>query len=312
MRSGRRRHPVGLVNDGNIAEPGTGCFAAEVGNRNNWDEIALQILNGPGAMDPDIDVMLGGGERTLSRPGLGCATAPRRGASFKMASRPSRSIADQTRTSPTATSSSRPGIGATSSFGPGVSSSSSSPRSRRTRPSSRRADAQKKPYLLVAEPESNDNFGNTNNGVGMLAALRVADEMIGLALEAAEARGRRSCFGNRFPTTVLTAADSDASGMQVRSVDPTGLVSQSRWGERPVRSAERGQPARRGPRPVVAVVHRPARPVRHGFELCRAGSTTPTSIDSCTRASSGGSCRPDHHRPHPLSEPSEEQLRLKR
>ena len=57
-------HPIGVVNDGDAAEPGTGAFLAEVDLRENANEIARQILKGrPGANDPDPTVVLGGGER---------------------------------------------------------------------------------------------------------------------------------------------------------------------------------------------------------------------------------------------------------
>jgi alkaline phosphatase len=57
-------YPVGVVNDGDAAEPGTGAFLAEVDSRDEANEIARQILKGrPGADDPDPVVVLGGGER---------------------------------------------------------------------------------------------------------------------------------------------------------------------------------------------------------------------------------------------------------
>ena len=55
--------PVGLVNDGHIAEPGTGAFLAEVGNRDDWQEITRQMIQGrPGVRDTPPWVILGGGE----------------------------------------------------------------------------------------------------------------------------------------------------------------------------------------------------------------------------------------------------------
>jgi alkaline phosphatase len=55
--------PVGIVNDGHIAEPGTGAFLAEVGNRDNWQEITRQIIMGrPGMQDTAPWVIMGGGE----------------------------------------------------------------------------------------------------------------------------------------------------------------------------------------------------------------------------------------------------------
>ena len=57
-------HPVGVVNDGDAGEPGTGAYLAEVELRYNATEIARQIIEGrPGADDPPPTVVLGGGER---------------------------------------------------------------------------------------------------------------------------------------------------------------------------------------------------------------------------------------------------------
>jgi alkaline phosphatase len=57
-------HPVGIVNDGDLPEPGTGAFLAEVGDRNLSNDIAAQMLDGrPGFEgEPRPVVMLGGGE----------------------------------------------------------------------------------------------------------------------------------------------------------------------------------------------------------------------------------------------------------
>jgi alkaline phosphatase len=55
--------PVGVVNDGHIGEPGTGCFLSEVGNRNDWQEITRQMIQGrPGFRDTPPWVIMGGGE----------------------------------------------------------------------------------------------------------------------------------------------------------------------------------------------------------------------------------------------------------
>lgn len=60
--------------------------------------------------------------------------------------------------------------------------------------------------LTVLEEEGTDNFGNINNASGMLEALRRTDAAYGVALD----------FVERFPNTlVVTAADSDAGGLQI-------------------------------------------------------------------------------------------------
>ena len=56
-------------------------------------------------------------------------------------------------------------------------------------------------FLLIVEEEGTDNFGNWNNAVGMIEALRRADEGLGVAL----------AFVEKHPDTLLlSCADSDA------------------------------------------------------------------------------------------------------
>jgi glycerophosphoryl diester phosphodiesterase len=69
--------------------------------------------------------------------------------------------------------------------------------------------------MMVVEEEGTDNFGNVNNAAGTLEALRRADASIGVALG----------FVDRNPNTLLvTAADSDAGGLQVREVSQTATT----------------------------------------------------------------------------------------
>jgi alkaline phosphatase len=59
-------HPVGLVNDGDLAEPGTGAFLAEANSRYDQEDIAEQLVFGrDGSDDPAPAVILGGGERFM-------------------------------------------------------------------------------------------------------------------------------------------------------------------------------------------------------------------------------------------------------
>lgn len=76
--------------------------------------------------------------------------------------------------------------------------------------------------ITILEEEGTDNFGNNNNTVGFLEAMRRTDAAIGVALD----------FIGRYPNTLmLTAADSDAGGLQVldRSSTATtvGTVNQN-------------------------------------------------------------------------------------
>ena len=62
-------------------------------------------------------------------------------------------------------------------------------------------------FMLVLEEEATDNFGNNNNAAGTIEAALRADEAIGLALDFVD-----NVDSN---TLVLTAADSDAGGLEV-------------------------------------------------------------------------------------------------
>ncbi len=60
---------------------------------------------------------------------------------------------------------------------------------------------------FVVEEEGSDNFGNNNNASGTLEGTRRGDAAIGVALE----------FHEKYENTlIITAADSDAGGLQVR------------------------------------------------------------------------------------------------
>lgn len=74
--------------------------------------------------------------------------------------------------------------------------------------------------IAIVEEEGTDNFGNNNNAAGTLEALRRADAAIGVALD----------FIDRYENTLLvTAADSDAGGLQVRDpldpAEPVGTIN---------------------------------------------------------------------------------------
>ncbi|MBG0742422.1 MAG: alkaline phosphatase [Cylindrospermopsis raciborskii KL1] len=67
-------------------------------------------------------------------------------------------------------------------------------------------------FFVVIEEEGTDNFANNNNAIGTIEALRRADAAIGVAM---------NYVNTKDPNTlVLTAADSDAGGMQVFQFAP--------------------------------------------------------------------------------------------
>jgi alkaline phosphatase len=61
-------------------------------------------------------------------------------------------------------------------------------------------------FFLVIEEEGTDNFGNANNANGTFEALKRADDAVGVALE---------YFHNNPNTLILTAADSEAGGLEI-------------------------------------------------------------------------------------------------
>jgi alkaline phosphatase len=64
-------------------------------------------------------------------------------------------------------------------------------------------------FLVVLEEEGTDNFGNFNNAAGTLEAMKRADDAVGVAMK----------FIEKNPNTLLlTAADSDAGGLEVVGV----------------------------------------------------------------------------------------------
>lgn len=68
--------------------------------------------------------------------------------------------------------------------------------------------------FTVLEEEGTDNFGNVNNAAGVLEGLRRADGAIGVALD----------FADKYKNTlIVTAADSDAGGLQVRDPLEAGV-----------------------------------------------------------------------------------------
>ncbi|MEP0918070.1 alkaline phosphatase [Leptolyngbya sp. DQ-M1] len=74
--------------------------------------------------------------------------------------------------------------------------------------------------IAIVEEEGSDNFGNNNNAAGTIEGVRRADAAIGIALN----------FVNKYSNTLLlTAADSDAGGLQTTDRDdpaaPVGTVN---------------------------------------------------------------------------------------
>jgi alkaline phosphatase len=274
-----RGHPVGLVNDGDLPEPGTGVFLAEVGNRGQGSDILDQMLFGrPGMNDRAPVVLLGGGEGfALPSTAPQCApgviaddcflhrdqitgNGPERtdGRNIIQEAKAAGYVVIRTRGEFDALLTQ---VKARPRYAPqvlglfarddifndvpeerliavGLVDRSISPADKRGQlitygsprgtpgfnpPTAaemtelallileRRSANRGKPFMLVAEVEGTDNFGNNNNAIGSLVALKHADDMIAVS-RMFQARVRN--------TLILTAADGDAGNMTLVSAPP--------------------------------------------------------------------------------------------
>jgi alkaline phosphatase len=265
--------PVGIVNDGDLPEPGTGVFLAEVGDRSLSEEIARQMLDGrPGFEgEPLPKVMLGGGEafflpedapaceaeltlecyvHTDQLNGRGPSRDDGRNllveaselgyevirtrAEFealweRIQAEPdfaplvlglfarddifndtteerliARDLVDESKAESKDGRliiwGSRPD---TLGFNPPTAAEMNTMALELLR---RHSVAAGQPFYLVSEVESTDNVANNANAIGSLRAIKAADDTIGVF---------RSFIAENPSTMLLTAADSDAGGMQV-------------------------------------------------------------------------------------------------
>jgi alkaline phosphatase len=270
--------PVGIVNDGDLPEPGTGVFLAEVENRAESEEIARQMLDGrPGHEgEPLPKVLLGGGEafflpadtpacageitlacfvHTDQLNGRGPSREDGRNllqeaadlgyevvrtrAEFdalwaRIQAEPdfaplvlgvfarddifndtteerliARDLVDEsqaeTRDGELIIWGSRPD---TPGYNPPTAAEMNTLALEVLR---RHSAAAGLPFYLVSEVESTDNVANNANGIGTLRALKAADDTIGVF---------RAFIAENPATMLLTAADSDAGGLQVFSPAP--------------------------------------------------------------------------------------------
>ncbi len=273
-------HPVGVVNDGDAAEPGTGAFLAEVGNRDESNEIVRQIIDGrPGLEGEEQPVVaLNGGEAFFLPQGTPqCTTEVRPDCAVHVdpvtGDGPARedgrnliqeaindgwtvvrtraefealraSLVNDTSRAPNvlglfaaddifndvpeealiAAGLVDPSLNENDKHGnlilwgsqPGTLGYNPPRADEMTEVAltilERRSNQVGKPFMLVTEVESTDNFGNNNNAIGTLTAIDDAFGVIGAA-RAYQARDPQ--------TLILTAADSDAGGMQIISPPPT-------------------------------------------------------------------------------------------
>jgi alkaline phosphatase len=221
-----------LVNSGHLAEPGTGVFAASAPSRSATDQITRQII------ESGTDIILSGGEILLLPEGVeGRFLLPGiRKDSLNLIDRAMELgyavvySRDELLALPPETEKVLGVFGAANTFwdrseeelaerGLSLYSHWSPSVGEMTEAALAFLKSSGRRFLLVVEEEGSDNFANHNNATGALTALSRADQAIGLALDYVEENPN---------TLLITAADSDAGGMEVypiRSAD--SLVAQT-------------------------------------------------------------------------------------
>jgi len=215
--------PVGIVNSGHLAEPGTAVFLARSEDRNNSDLITAQLI------ESDARVIFGGGERMLlpeGTAGVHCASGMRRDGRNLIEEARARGFTviftrDELLALPTDTprvlgvfadyhtfndrSEEELREAGLPNFNPDAPTLAEM-----TEVALRLLDRDAKPFFLVVEEEGTDNFSNNMNAGGMIDALWRADDAIGLVMD----------YIKQHPRTLLiTAADSDAGAPVIQPHD---------------------------------------------------------------------------------------------
>jgi len=216
---------VAIVNSGHICEPGTGVFVANSAQRKNTDTISEQIINS------GVDIILSGGEELLLPEGVtgyfGVSGKRKDGKNLiEQAKKNGYTIVYNRKELKALHVTTKKVFGifaashtfndipeeALAKQGLPMFNSEAPTIAEMTKKALDILTFQRKQFLLVVEEEASDNFSNANNAIGALTALDRADDAIGEAMN----------FIKSNPNTLLiTAADSDAGGMQVFNVrDP--------------------------------------------------------------------------------------------
>ncbi len=217
-----------LVNSGTITEPGTGAFVANVVSRRDHAEIARQII------ESGVEVILGGGERWFLPQGtsgihgesareddLDLIQKARDKGYTIVFTREELLAIDLDKTekllglfAANHTFNAKPeeylrenNLPHYWDYSPTL--------AEMVQVAIEISSRNEKGFLLVVEEEGTDNFADVaNNAEGTIVALERTDDAIGKAL----------AFAKKTPgTLVITAADSDAGGMQIFAPSPSGI-----------------------------------------------------------------------------------------
>jgi alkaline phosphatase len=216
---------VAIINSGHLCEPGSGAFVASYPNRSKTDTISIQII------ESGADIILSGGEKLLLPEGVmgrhGVAGVRKDGRNLILRAQQLGYQVVYTREELFSLSPETDKVLGVFASGHTFNDHSEEyldehnlPLYFKTSPtvsqmlevSLKILEHKNKQFLLVLEEEGSDNFANENNATGTMEALRRADSALGVAIN----------FVKKNPNNMLiTAADSDAGGMQIIGVrDP--------------------------------------------------------------------------------------------
>jgi len=211
---------TGIVNSGHIVEPGTGVFVASSTARKNTEEIAKKIIQS------GTDIILSGGEDYLLPKGVqGKYCVGKRedglnlinwaeGSGYKVIY-----TKEELKNLSAETNKVLGVFAAVNTFndkseeelielGLNNFNPEAPTIAEMTKAAIKFFDQKSEQFFLVVEEEATDNFGNHTNANGMLEALKRADDAIGIA---------SSYIDENKNTMLLTAADSEAGGMELLS-----------------------------------------------------------------------------------------------
>lgn len=210
-----------IINSGMIHEPGTGAFLAKSPSRRNFADITKQIV------ESGADVILGGGEMWYLPKGVagrhstasqsqrtdglnlveiakkkGYTVVYTRDELLKLPTNTKKVLgifaADDTYNDETEENLKKQNLPLYVATAPTV--------AEQLDVTLKILSQKGKNFLIVLEEEGSDNFGNYNNAIGCLTALKRADDAVGVAMK----------FIEKNPNTLLvTAADSDAGGLEL-------------------------------------------------------------------------------------------------
>jgi alkaline phosphatase len=210
-----------IINSGIISEPGTGAFLAKVPNRRKHAEITRQIV------ESGADVILGGGEvwylpkGTVGRHTKATESKREDGINLiELAKRKGYSVVYTRNELQNLPPNTQKVLGIFAAEDTYNDESEETLKAKQqplyVKDSPTVAEmlqvtlaillAKNKPFMVVLEEEGTDNFSNANNARGTLEAMLRADDAVGVAMK----------FIAQNPRTLLiTAADSDAGGLEV-------------------------------------------------------------------------------------------------